>query len=384
MSHPRVLIIASLANPTCTNWIYGLKSLGYNVAVLDWRKSPATQSELENWGFKEENKIPIINIWDDFPLEKQQEVEKCLGGLPDALFSWEGALILKPLLRVKRIYTIAKVIHRINSYPSALNEFTEFRLNWRYQNANPLIDGYIFYSETQRHLFLKKIPTAANKPYLVMVAPFFKKAFSSNNIQDYTVPKLERFDGNPHIIFTGNSRELWNNNFLQNQHRDALGKFFKQLAKCNVHIFIHPQGNTRNISNLHLYPDFSNEDIFTGRFAQYISQFDAHLVMYNEYNSTIRRWVSSGLSTRFAYALTSTTPLAVTKTSKFVEEHWKGTPFGFTFSDIDNLAKSLHNKQMLALLRRNLEKIHISYAFEYQSHHVAQFFNKILQKSAIL
>ncbi|WP_193194335.1 hypothetical protein [Nostoc sp. MG11] len=388
MSKIKVLVITFLANPTCTNWIQGLKSLGLNVAVLDWKQSAATQSEIENWGFKE-NEIPIFNFWDDFSTEKQQKVENFLGGTPDILFSWEGALILKPLQMVKTIYPMAKIVHCVNTYPNAVNKLTEIRMNWRYRNVNSLIDSYIFYSHTQRNMFVKNIPNTENKPYLVMVEPFFEKAYSSNtNIKSNNIPQLHRFDDNPHVVFTGRASELWHKNFYLgfkvHSCRDALGSFFQELAKQGIHIFLPSQADTKNIPNLHLYPDFSNDEIFEGQFAEYISQFDAHLVMYNEYNSTMRNWVTSGLSTRFASSLTSTTPLAVTKTSKFVEEHWKDKPFGFTFSDVEDLAKSLRNKQMLASLRLNMEKVHTSYSFESQSKNVTQFLNEVLKKPKIL
>ncbi|XHR85092.1 MAG: hypothetical protein ACFKPT_12755 [Gloeotrichia echinulata GP01] len=61
----KILVVAFLANPTCTNWIHGLKSLGYNIVVLDYKQSQATQTQIENWGFKGEE-IPIFHIWDDF------------------------------------------------------------------------------------------------------------------------------------------------------------------------------------------------------------------------------------------------------------------------------------------------------------------------------
>lgn len=61
----KVLVIAFLGNPICTNWIYGFKSLGYQVAVLNWSKSPATKNQLEYWGFAN-NDIPLFNMWDRF------------------------------------------------------------------------------------------------------------------------------------------------------------------------------------------------------------------------------------------------------------------------------------------------------------------------------
>ncbi|MEM7557380.1 MAG: hypothetical protein AAF378_25495 [Cyanobacteria bacterium P01_A01_bin.84] len=374
----KVLVLAFLANPTCTNWIYGFKSLGYDVAVLNWSNSPATQEQLNKWGFSN-NDIPIFHFWDKFSETISQAVLNSLDGTPDIIFSWEGALILEPLQKVSSYFPTAKVVHCVNTYPNAISNLSEVRMNSRYRKANSLISGYIFYSETQQNLFSQKIPSASNKPYIAMIEPFFDRAFSSKKIADANVPRLERFDKNPHIIFTGRGNYLWSKPWTRFR-RDALGLFLSKLAKRGIHIFLSSQADTKGLPNLHKYPNFSNEDIFEGRFSQYISQFDAHLVMYNEYNNIMRRWTSSGLSTRFAYSLTATAPIAVTKTSKFVEELWKDTPFGFTFTNTEDLAQSLYDKQYLTLLSHNMEKIHRSYSFESQSKRIAEFFNLFLKR----
>ena len=376
MQKIKVLVLAFLANPTCTNWIKGLETLDYGVAVLDWKHSPANQDELENWGFKG-SRIPIFHMWNDFSTELSQKVDDALGGKPDIIFVWEGAAILKPLQAVKSFFPTAKVIHCVNTYPNAITELTEFRMNWRYRNASPLIDAHIFYSEIMREMFLRNVPAANPQPYLVMVEPFFEEAFA-DEVTDSTVPQLKRLDEHPHVIFTGRGTELWRSFSFSNRRRDALGSFFRQLANHNIHVYLPAQAEIKNIPNFHCYPNFSNDDLFKGRFAQYLSQFDAHLVMYNEYNNIMRRWVTTGLSTRFASAITSVTPLALTKTSQFAEEYWQDTPFGFTFSNVEDLVQSLRDRQMLTTLRQNMKRVHRSYSFEAQSDRLSQFFRDVL------
>ncbi len=183
MHHFRVLILAFLANPTATNWIHGLKSLGYNVAVLNWRKFPATQSQLYQWGFENKD-IPIFNFWKRLPDDVRQSVLSSLGGTPDILFCWEGTKILKPLQGVKQSFPSAKVVHCLNTFPNALNALAELRLNWRHRKANSLINGYIFYSEAQAKLFWQRFPSERKKNNLIMIEPFLKKAFARPGIID--------------------------------------------------------------------------------------------------------------------------------------------------------------------------------------------------------
>jgi hypothetical protein len=376
----KVLVLALPWNPTCRNWVYGLSKLGYSVASLVWNSTPLTLKQLEDWGFAA-NEIPIFQMANELSPEISRSIVDSLNGTPDIIFSWEGALILKPLQWVEQTFPTAKVIHCVNTFPNAVNALSELRMYWRYRRADTSIDGYVFYSKSMQAFFQQKIPTAQKKPYLVLVEPFLKVAFADPNSYKPDVPELKRIDDKPYIIFTGRGTELWNS-FSLKERRDALGSFFQQLSQQGIRIFLPPKADLRGLPNLHHYPVFSNQDIYSGRFAEYISQFDAHLVMYNEWNGTMRRWVSTGLSTRFAYALTATSPLAVSQTSQFIHELWHQNPFGFVFHNIDDLAISLHDRQALVKLRQNMEQVHRSYSFESQSSQISGFFETIATKAS--
>lgn len=378
MNRLKILILAFAYNPTCRNWVYGLKSLGYEVTLLVWGQQFLTPEALQNWGFAAGD-IPIFQMQAALPDLTAQAIVESLGGAPDLLFSWEGALILKPLEQVRQIFPKAKIIQSACTFPNATTILTEFRMHQRYRKSASNIDGWIFYSDTMQTSFCQKIPAAQGKPYLVMVDPFLDAAYAKPN-SPLTIPQLNRIDYSPHIVYTGRASKLWSS-FSLDGRRDALGRFFKHLSNRGVHIFVSPKADTKGLPNLHHYPDFSNQDIYEGRFAEYLSQFDAHLVMYNECCGTLRRWVSNGLSTRFACALTATSPLAVTETSQFVHDLWQERPFGFTFRNVDDLVASLHDQQKLATLRQNMEKVHRSYAFESQAPQIIQFIEKIAGKT---
>jgi len=143
-------------------------------------------------------------------------------------------------------------------------------------------------------------------------------------------------------------------------------------------VFVNGYADLKNNAKLNRYPAFSNADMLEGRFARYISQFDAHLIFYNELNNTIRRRVTSGLSTRLAFSLTSTCPIAVSQTSQFIHEYWSDAPFGFMFKQVDDLVESLQDSQKLDILRSNMGKVHRSFSFEAQSDRINQFFKNIL------
>ena len=373
MGKLRLLVVGTLANPMATNWVYGFKSLGYSVAVLDWRDSPATPAQLEEWGLQDD--IRVFSSWSHISDDLRQDVLNELNGEPAILFCFWGSQVLEPLRKAHQSFPHAKVVLCTETLPNASNFLTELREIWRFRQVDSSISGYVFYSEAMRQLFYQRVPSARGKTYLAMVMPFLEHAFVRNDVIDSDVPQLKRFDEHPHIIFTGRGDKLWTKDYKM--AKDAVGSFFVELAERGVHVFVPHSADLKGLPNLHLYPKFSNADLFEGRFSQYVSQFDAHLAIYNECNGTIRRRVSTSLSTRLAFALTSTSPIAVTQTSQFVKEYWNDTPFGFNFTDVDDLVTSLHDRDRLKSLRLNMSKMHLSYSFESQGKRVAQFLQKI-------
>jgi hypothetical protein len=231
-----------------------------------------------------------------------------------------------------------------------------------------------------RRLFIKAIPSSANKLYITIPdGPFPEKAFALDNPINFRVPKLERLDDKPHVIYTGNPSTLWTQS-LGNTRKDRLGPFFKKISQHNIHIFIGANGDTKKLPNIHLQPRrFENTDLFNSTYSRYISQFDAHLVFMNEYNSSIRRRVYGALGTRFAYALTATAPIVTTQTSKFIEEFWQSSPLGFTFNSVESLVTSLYDKESLESFRCNMKQNHKYYSFESNSIRINEFFYKIFK-----
>ena len=292
------------------------------------------------------------------------------------MFCWEGIPALKPLQVINSSFPEAKSVFLIDTYPNAPYFLSELLHIFRYSVANRLIDGYIFYSEAMRQLFCHQVFLAKSKPYLALIEPFLESAFDLDRTELPQKLKLERVDGQPYVVFSGNANNLWSTHYKE--VRDAVGKFLSCLADRDIHVFVNGNADLRNNLNLHHYPTFSNADLLEGRFARYISQFDAHLIFYNELNDTIRRRVTSGLSTRLAFALTSTCPIIVSQTSQFIHEYWADAPFGFMFNEVDDLVESLQDSQKLSVLRSNMEKVHRSFSFEAQSDRIHQLFKDVM------
>ncbi len=375
MRTPRVLCVTSLGNPIGTNWVYGFKGLGFDVAVLDRRREPAPTSQLQEWGIRGD--VSVNSFWDEVPNDTRRAILLEFGGEPNILFGWWGSSILAAFQKVRQAFPYGSTVLCVDTLPNASNSFTEVRELWRLRMADRWIDGYVFYSEAMRALFHKRVPSSRGKPYLTIVEPFLRQAFAVSAGDN--VPRLERLDEEPHVIFTGRGDKLWTKD--PRFAKDAVGPFLGSLAEQGVHVFVPQRSDKKGLVNLHRYPEFSNADLFKGKFAQYVSQFDAHLAIYNECNATIRRRVSTGLSTRLAFAMVATSPIAVTRTSKFIEEYWQQRPFGFYVDSVENLSERLRRTDELAYLRANLEEVHLSYAFEMQAERIVRLLDEVLTQT---
>ena len=375
-----IFLAYDIYNPLSINWIHGFKTLGYSVTVLIAKQPIPDKQQLQKLGFEHRNypEIPTFGLWEIVSEESRKAVFKSLKGNPDILFCWQGVGLLKYAQIAHSYFPQAKVVYDICSHPGCSNILAEWKYIWLYRQIDSIVSGYVFYSPTQQKLFSQNVPSSSNKPYLVTVEPFLERSFFSDDGKiNSDIPKLERHDRNPHVIFTGNGTKLWKNSW-RNDRKDAIGSFLQKLARENIHIYLDKRADTKGINNLHLLPTrFNNLDIMNGNFSQYISQFDAQLVIYNEFNSVSRRRFASGLGTRFASAITSICPIAVTSNSIFIKDYSPDTPFWFSFSNIEDLVKSLNDKQLLKTLRQNMKTVHKSYSFEFQSKQIACFLKEI-------
>lgn len=374
----KILVVAfDVLNPMSIGWIHGFQRLGHTVSVIVTKDSDLTNEHLTKLGFynQEFPNTPIFQYNSSKYCRK--EILASLNQEPDLLFFWEGIGIIKQVRNFTSIFSKSKTVFCVCTHPNCASVWRERLTNFQYRKISSLIDGYIFYSQEQQKLFTKNVPQATCKVSTVMMDPFFEKAFASAANGDLRVPVLKRYDDNPHVIFTGNARHLWDK-ARGHRGKDSLGPFFQRLCTRGIHVFVHEAADTRNIPNLHVFPTFYNPDLAEGRFSQYISQFDAHLVIYNTHTATEKRRASTGLATRFAYAITATSPIAVSEISTFVREIWNDEPFGFTFHDIDDLVNSLYDSQKLSLLRSNMKKFHRQFSFESQASSLNSFLETVI------
>ncbi|VEP17896.1 hypothetical protein H1P_6550002 [Hyella patelloides LEGE 07179] len=167
MSQLKILVLAyNVFNPLAINWIHGFQSLGYRVTVLVANKPLTDNQQLQKLGFYNSDfpDVPIFGLWEMVSEESRQAVLDSLGGNPNILFCREGVGVLKHVPAAHSYFSTAKVAYDISTHPNCSNILAEWRYIWLYRKTDPIVNGYVFYSQTQRRLFCKNVPSSNNKP----------------------------------------------------------------------------------------------------------------------------------------------------------------------------------------------------------------------------
>ena len=116
-----------------------------------------------------------------------------------------------------------------------------------------------------------------------------------------------------------------------------------------------------------------------GNFANFLTQFDGVICVYNEKQNYLPCWKTS-LGIRFASAFTGGIPVIVhssyLSSKKFVEDNH----FGFSFTSMLDLKQQLLDKKKLKFFETNVTSKGKLFGFEYQFARLDKFIYNVLNK----
>lgn len=185
--------------------------------------------------------------------------------------------------------------------------------------------------------------------------------------------RLSGNDGEPHIVFIGtpNIRESWNN--VESQIQEITKR------KIHVHIAKTPYIQKRN-SFLHFFSKFEEIDLITGSFADFLTQFDAGLVLYNfNKNAKIEKdRFNNVIPNRFLFNLTAGIPIFLPKgqlpsCEKIIEE----SRIGLIYANLDELEQKLKCFDFMQNLRKNVVSKCFDFTYENNFSKIDNFIRKI-------
>lgn len=273
------------------------------------------------------------------------------------VFMWWGTGIVHNARTLKTAFPNAAVVWCIDGYPDTWASLLEYLERRTWKRYLPCLDGLVYYSDPMRKLFETALGVN-DRPGIVMMEPFLSAVFA-----DETPPRTDHLvPGSPNVVFIGRADRLYARD--PRIRKDAVGYLLEGLAARRVTVHVASNAGLRLGSRLVRYPYFRNAEIFDGTFARFLSSFDANLAIYNEQSLVMRQQSALGLSTRFALALAARAPIAVSESAAFARDLFRQHAFGFTFSDIPDLARKLHDRGLMADLKSRYPDLRPVFSFE--------------------
>ncbi len=282
MTHvERVLfVVPNLRNPMAQVWLRGLNEAGLTVTpfVLNDADNPSV-SDLSD-------AVDLVLYW------------------------WGIGAYVKLPLAIRQIAKRTPTLLCIDTYPNAAFSVTARRERRWAAAACPRPSGLISYSDAMTRAIRAEIPEWSNLPTLGLPMPLLDQMLCG--CEGCVGEGADEIPPSGALLFQGRSDHLFSRD--PRMAKDALGRQFRRIRREQIFVTL-PQAF--GASEFDTYASFSEEEMLDGTFATFGSRFAGHLAIYNEFNSTIRRRVSNGLSTRFAFALTSCSPILVSDRSEF-------------------------------------------------------------------
>ena len=258
----------------------------------------------------------------------------------NCVFSWWGLSTYSVTKTVHRYFSSVPVVSILGTYPNAYNQMSNHLETILWKDYCRILSGLIYYSDEMRHYHQKRITQAQKIPSTVVIEPQPASIFYHQ--WDHG-PEFERIDDKPHVVFTGTTRNLTSSQ--SNYRKDAVGAFLKGLSEQKIHVYLQPGALEEN-DYLHYLP--KNLSIQNGQLSNYLSNFDAHLVIYNEFNTIISTRVRCGLGTRYAFGQTFPVPMMVSEKASFARKEFQTYSIGSFFRDMNDLKYQLSDAKALA------------------------------------
>lgn len=333
-AHGVVIHVNTLANPFVEAWIDAFDVNDIPCVVL--ANVPTTDVKLLPIGYQSR----VVRETDQW----KRRVEDALGSSPAAVFEWWGLGSLDRSA-AHSAWPAARRVLCVDTYPNASRPSSEFR-EWALalRGIRSVSDFVVTSPQMATMLKTRFRPLLGGARFHTIPTPFARRSHTS-------ILPPERA-GKPSLIFTGRSDFLARalKRMAKDDASHTLDAFIAAGARVAVQRPRSP-GDERRLEDrgYEFYPFAPRDAIGNGQYADMISSYDAHLVLYNVNNSTIARRVSTGLSTRFATGLCASAPMIVPREATFAIDFAvrRGFALGLASSVSGTLADLEANQQSM-------------------------------------
>ncbi len=374
---PQILFLGSLRNPLGQGWAESLAIAGNDVLFR------TAEGDVARW-LSDGHRVAAAGqnrskarAGASTPEEPLARAAASAGeGEPDLVFAWWGTEALRALVEAGEAHPSARRVLCVDTFPNASMWVTEVRERQRLRSFARDIDGLVYPSPEMRATHVGAVPWLESIPWVALPQPLPARAHARHREflpDELTLPPT---DG-PRLVLTGRADLLWTRD--PRMRKDALGDALIGLEGAGFEVWTSGHFAAEKQSRFRTYPTFSTEEMLDGTFATYIAQFDGQLALYNVANGTLRRRVSAGLSTRFAFGLASPSPLIVPPESRFAAKFLREHPIGIVLDDPQRLRADVERRQ--SDIRAAWTASHHSWTAEGQSDLVQRFLLGLRRRS---
>ena len=293
---------------------------------------------------------------------------------PDFAVTHYGPIAIHYARILRRVVRYLPVIDILNLLPSGLRIFesqkhlTSMRLERaNYRHWLKRLEGVVCASQEMLDYAVKEYGVSLRRS---CVLPDYLPA-SFRGRRDSVDLTTSRHHDNPRVIFLGAPKRYGG-------QIDALDEQFIELANARIHVHAATVSEQALSTGwCHRYPLFTDEDVFSGRLAEYAAQFDAAIMTYNINRRTER--FRSTYPTRFFTALTAGIPVAVhAGFFDACERLVTDEGIGFVYTTPSDLRDKLVDQSLLARCRSNAAEKTPTMTAEAQGAALRAFITRVL------
>ena len=302
----KILFVGGFGNPAASAWVHSLSLVAEQVTYLD---TLGTQRD----SLHAELGLALPPHVTGKSIDEGDWAAWVASLDVDVIFGWWGYKIVPYLRRCRQLLPRSAVVLCLDTLPDAAWFPGEVKDLIGHRRGRAVVTGFVSATVAMRRDFERSHPWSKGRPHVV-VPSCFPPTAAAGSVD--TLPSDLRLadSARPRLVFTGRTDALFH--ARRTTRKDQCGALLTAFVNAGAEVFVpsltEPDDPAAPFGK---YPRFPNEDVLSGRYATYLSQFDGQLIVYNETNSVIRRRVRNGLSTRLAVAALTTSAWVTSPTS---------------------------------------------------------------------
>ncbi|HEY9166338.1 MAG TPA: hypothetical protein VIS48_09275 [Candidatus Kryptonia bacterium] len=285
----------------------------------------------------------------------------------DLVFAAWGISVIADIRFLRAVDPTVPIVHYLPTFPtSQLSKIRESLELYMFRRNVPSVQGFITGSEPMKSFFTKKFGMNGSSMF---VGPIY---YASEYFARNRMPLMSDKTGEPHLVFPGT-------NDFSKTYNDVTAQIV-EVTRCQIHV--HCGQTTREDLGghyVHFFERFDTPDLVNGKFAEFMTQFDGCLVLYNGNSKRLK--LTHSIPQRFLAAFIAGIPIFMKRgTFSACEEIVTSSNIGLVYEDAEELRQHLLDHRWMDSVRRNALEISSRFAFEYQKDSLFKFLSSLINR----